>query len=76
MLTDPDTVEFRVRPPFTPTAMYTYGTHDRVERTAEGTFTCWVDPDRSGTWHYGVVGTGAAKGAEEHQFVVRDSKVS
>ena len=72
--TDPTATSFVVRPAGGQAVTYTLGSDDRVERDSAGVFTCWVEPDRHGDWHWAAVGTGPAKGAEERIFRVREPK--
>lgn len=67
VLTDPTTVDVRVRAPVGTE------THPAVERDGVGTYHADVPITLSGIWRYRWVGTGAAAGAEEGFFEVRES---
>lgn len=67
VLTDPTTIDVRVRAPAGTE------THPAVVRDGAGTYHADVPITVSGIWRYRWVGTGAAAGAEEGFFEVRES---
>jgi hypothetical protein len=67
VLTDPTTVDLRVRSPAGAES------HPAVLRDGAGSFLAAAPITLSGLWRYRWVGTGAAAGAEEGFFEVRES---
>ena len=75
VLTDPTAVTCTVRFPTNVRTTYTYLTDANLTKVATGSFRCDIDLSQVGSYVYRWVGTGAAKGAEEGTFSVRDTAV-
>jgi hypothetical protein len=73
--TDPDTVTFKFMD--SESTVTTYVLADpQVVKESTGIYHVDIPVDLSGTWHYRWAGTGAARGALERSFQVRESKFS
>jgi len=75
-LTDPTTVKGKWKLGSGDTTEYIYGTDTELVRESAGVFHFNVSPVANGTYYYRFEGTGAAQGAEEGTFQVRQSNFS
>lgn len=74
--TDPTTVTFKVRAPSGTVTTYVYGTDVQLVKSATGVYYVDYTTAAEGLHAWRMAGTGTAVGAEEQQFVVRDSRFS
>lgn len=72
-VTDPTTIELKVKDPAGTITTYTFALA-QVIRSSAGVYYYDVTPDQSGTWYYHWKGTGTAQAAAEHEFQVKVSK--
>lgn len=72
---DPDVVTFRIKEPGTAAVAYVYNTDAEVTKNGTGDYTCTIDVETEGRWYYRVEGTtgGVNRGADEGEFIVKDS---
>lgn len=69
LLTDPNTVTLKVKPPSGTEATYTYG-GGTVDRDGDGLYSKSIEPDEAGTWEYLFEGTGLVDAINKATFVV------
>lgn len=71
---DPTTVMVEFTSPSGVKTSYTYNVDPEVVKDSTGTYHASFEPDESGLWYYRWSGTGAAIGAKEKEFIVKEKK--
>jgi hypothetical protein len=74
--TDPTVVTFKVKVPSGTITTYVYGTDAQLVKSATGVYYVDYTTVAEGIHAWRMQGTGAAIGAEEQQFTVKDSRFS
>ena len=76
VLTDPSTLTVKVISPDGTETAYVYGVDSSLIRDSAGTYHLDVTASQNGHWEYRGESTGNAAGAEEHKFIVKETRFS